>query len=491
MLFVQEVIMAVVAQDNRIHSTVYHKLDSRVNDIIRRHKKSDIVNIYDIDTLMMFRVEAAHIQFDMMENHRPYILFHGRTEGVYLPASSGLLFPNACDHLDLRKDHPVEATLHYVLSDVEISVLAQNGLYHGDYSCQGRIIGSLLEIPCKTDYYAVINTPITFIEIQDRLSLQTSTKRTGYKSLVSAFLPYAAQKHNLEEYPVLVQAEKADNSHSEIRKRGLYDSKAVGFDVGTHGRTMKDGASFVEVAQDRIQARLQEQMGKSNVLGLRVDKTSQQITKDVAMIKEQVDKTKKQTLFNLEGNANKVDVATLDARLNDMANRMVYAGAQEIPVKTDPIEVSSLVEKKPDDQNDVVMTAPLTNVTDDVNTINAKNRAQNVSEKLSQLDEDMHHKVFDAEDTAKSVVEKTLSRKEKLQQRAAQRRQIQQRALEAAEDEAKKGMTQRESDVRDIIVNPKTGEKKETNRAKMDRHMQADILANDIDIDELIETLGK
>ena len=45
--------------------------------------------------------------------------------------------------------------------------------------------------------------------------------------------------------------------------------------------------------------------------------------------------------------------------------------------------------------------------------------------------------------------------------------------------------------LKDIIVNPKTGEKKETNRAKMDRHMQADILANDIDIDELIETLGE
>ena len=482
--------MAAQQLDNRIHSTVYHKSDSRVNNIIRRHKKSDVVNIYDIDTLMMFRVETAHILFDMMENHRPYILFHGKAEGVYLPASSGLLFPNACDHLDLRQDHPVDAAITYALSDVEIAVLAQNGLYHGDYSCQGRIIGSVLEIPCKTNYYAVANTPITFIEIQDRLSLHTSTKRTGYKSLVSAFLPYTAQKHNMEEFPVLVHAEQRDDSRSEIRKRGLYDSKAVGFEAGPHGRTMKDGASFVDVAQDRIQVRLRDQMQKSNVLGLKSEETSKQIVDDVAMIKEQLDKTKNQTLFNLEGNANKVEAATLDARLSDMANRMVYAGAQEIPVKTPVVATESLVEKKPVNQNDEIMSSPLTTTTDDASTIGAANRSQNASEKLSKLDESMHHNIFDAEETASKTVERVLSRKEKLQQRQLQRKQMQQRALEAGKEEADLGMTQRDADVKEVVINPETGEKKETNRAKMDRQIQSDILSNEIDIDEIIQTLG-
>lgn len=478
-------------QDNRIHSTVYHKRDRRINDIIRRCKKSEVINLYNIDALMLFRAETAHVQFDMLSNHRPYLLFHGAVEGVYLPAKTGLLFPNACDQLDFRNDFRVDSAITYALSDAELSVLATNGLFNPDYSCQGRVIGSLLEIPCKVDYYAIANTPITFIEIQDRLSLHTSTSKTGYKSLVAAFLPYSMQKHNMEEFPNLVQAEEYNRDASEIRKRKLYDSKAIGFETDPHGRTMKDGASFVEVAQDRIKQRLQQQMQKSNVLELSAEDTSKQITDAVTTIKQQIDKTKHQTLFDLEHNANKVEAATLDARLDDLANRMIYAGAQEIPVTVKGIKEQSLVEKKPVGQNDTNMTDPLTDTATSADTVAAANRAQNAAEKIGKLDNNIHQNMFDAEETAQDIVKTTLSRKEKLAQRRQKNIQIQQRALEAAEDEVKQGMTKREVNV-SLPNGPKSESKKDTTtaKAKMDRQLESDILSSEIDMDELIKTLG-
>ena len=43
--------------DDRIHGTVLHKPDRRVNEIVRKHSKSDIINLFNIDCCMLFRVD--------------------------------------------------------------------------------------------------------------------------------------------------------------------------------------------------------------------------------------------------------------------------------------------------------------------------------------------------------------------------------------------------------------------------------------------------
>lgn len=541
--------------DNRIHSTVYHKRDSRLNNIIRRCKKSEIISLYNINTLMLFRVNAAHIQFDMLENHRPYILFHGRAEGVYLPASTGLLFPNACDQLDFRNDYPVDAMVTYALSDAEIATFAANGLFNYDWSCQGRVIGSLLEIPCVVDYHAIANTPITYIEIQNRLSLQTSTRKTGYKTLVSAFLPYAAQRHNQEEYPQLKTIGEYNRDDSEIRKRSQFDSKAISFREEPSMRTMEEGASFVEVAQGRIQSRLQNQMEKANILETNAEKTSQQIIDTVDTIKKQVDKTRQQTLFNAEGNANRIGTATLDARLDDMKNRMIYAGAQEIPVDPGNIKATSLVEQKSEDKNDTIMSTPLTKVTATPESIEIENRkieeekkkaeqtkqtalknleinkaddfpnnqnnqdiqksqsgdksgnsefkprgldsSEKATADIIKHDSKIHKNAMDAEKTADDVTKKVKSRREILAERHRKAMADQQKMIAAGEKEANKGMTTREEDIEILDAKSVTKAKSSTITAsdmmaktKQRGSSEDDIFSSNIDIDDIVRTLG-
>lgn len=508
--------------DNRIHSTVYHKRDARINNIIRRCKKSEIISLYNINALMLFRVDSAHIQFDMLENHRPFILFHGKAEGVYLPASTGLLFPNACDQLDFRQDYTVDSSVTYALSDVELATLAGNGLFNYDWACQGRVIGSLLEIPCVVDYFAIAGTPITYIEIQNRLSLQTSTRKTGYKTLVSTFLPYAAQRHNLEEMPERKTMGEYNRDNSEIRKRAQFDSKTIGFNTEPVQRTLKDGASFVEVAQSRIQDRLQKQMNDSNILGLQADETSKNIADAVNLIKQQVTKTKDQTIFNAENNIARIDAATLDARLDDMKNRMVYAGAQSIPVETASIDAKSLVEKKPEDINDERMVSPLTKTTTDADTIAEKNkniqdaqkqqeiqnvnksetggesdkqeRVQEAIDQIEKSDKSIHEKIFDADQVSNDVTKKVMTRKEKLFQRRQQMLKNQQTMIEAGEAEAAKGMNKRKEDI--AILDATTASKTKSTvtdlnaKAKSRGSMSDDILSNDIDIDDIVNMLG-
>lgn len=503
-----------------MRSTVYHKRDSRVNDLIRRCKKSEIISLYNISAMMMFRVEAAHMQFDMLNNHRPSVLFHGKAEGVYLPASTGLLFPNMCDELDFRPDRPIEAAVQYALSDEEIATLAANGLFNYDWSCQGRVIGALLEIPCLTDYYAIANTPITFVEIQDRLSLQTSTRKTGYKTLVAAFLPYESQRHNLENHPKLAQAGEYNRDGSEIRKRSQYDSKAVGFkpEFADQSRTK---ASFVETAQARIQEKLHAQMEKADVLGIGAQQTSKQIADAVNTIKDQADKARQRTMNDAEGNAGRIDAATLDARLGDMRTRMAYEGAQGIPLERPGIPAESLATKKSADENDRSMSTPLTATTLTPEAIIAENRRaaedaskkqpgagsdkidggedapkaldESAAETIESKSDTIHENVMDSEAVAGDIAGKVMTRREKLAQRRRDAIEAQKRIVSAGEAEASKGLTKREADI-EILDARKAAENSGGQRVKADmrkdgslnRGTDDDILGGDVDIDELI-----
>lgn len=451
----------VPSADGRIHSAVFHKRDSRVNDLIRQKRKSEIINLFNIDCCMLYRVEAAHMQFDALQNHRPYIQFDGQAEGVFLPAKMGLLFPNACDQLDFRTDYPVPSVLTYSLSDLEIATLAGNGLFNNNWSCQGRIIGSLLEIPCKVDYYAITGTPITFIEIQDRLSLHTSTMKTGYKSLVSAFLPYAAQKHNEEMRPQLREYARFDRDGSQIRQRGTYDTKAVGFAADPASRTSAGGADFVAAAQARISQRLKDQMSKGDVLGVGAKKgVDDNVSRTVDAIRAKTEEARRSAERDAEEMGTRTQASVLDARLNDMTQRMVYAGAQEIPVEVAPLDVKPLVAPKQPGQNDTVMTAPLTKTdavqpaATDTNKKPDKALETDPAKKamIESVDSRVHDAVLAANDTAASIVSAAKTRKERLAARRAVRdaaRAQQASAIDsAAKDEAGKGLDSREPDIK-------------------------------------------
>ncbi len=475
--------------DNRIHSAVYHKGDRRVNDIIRRCRKSDIISLWDVDCCMLFRVEQAHIEFDMLQNHRPYVLFAGAAEGVFLPESTGLLFPNACDQLDFRNDSEVPAGMQYMLSDLEIATLANNGLFNADWSCQGRIIGALLEIPCKIDYHAVAGTPITFIEIRDRLSMRTSTLKTGYKTLVTAFLPYQAQKHNDEKRATLVEGKDFDRATSEIRRRHDYDTRAVGFDADKRAAGIQGGATFVEAAQARIQARLSKEMERGDVLGLRTDPTLQAggdtVTETVKTIRGQVEAQRAKTIADADESGTKVPTSVLDARLNDMTQRMLYAGAQAIPVSEAKAEAKSLADPKPAGQNDGTMTRPYTEV--------GGEKIADAAGRIDGLQQKMHESVPEAAKTADDAASKVMSRKEKLAQRRAERSAVADKARtainKAAAEEAAKGMDRRSADRKVDVVDEKTGEV--TQVAAETKDIEGDILSErGVDIDQVIRDMG-
>lgn len=479
----------VAPADNRTHSAVYHKRDRRVNDIVRRCRKSDIISIYDIDCCMLFRVEQAHMEFDVVQNHRPYILFGGKAEGVFLPEKMGLLFPNMCDQLDFRKDYPVDAGMQYALSDLEIATLANNGLFNSDWSCQGRIIGALLEIPCKVDYSAVAGTPITFIEIQDRLSLKTSTMKTGYKTLVTAFLPYSAQKHNEEQHASLSEGKAFDKATSEIRRRSLYDTPAVGFGADSRTSGIQGGATFVEAAQARIQARLKEQMDKADILGTQRDANRKQagdtVSETVKAIQDQVDAQRSRAIKEADESGTKLQTSVLDARLNDMSQRMIYAGAGEIPVSEAKADAKSLADPKPAGKNDETMCRPYTDV--------GAEKMDDAAGRIDAMRQRLGDAVPEAESTASDIADKAMTRKEKLAKRRAERAAVAARAREAidkaANEEAAKGLNHREVDRTAEVRDEETGELKREVLEKKD--VEGDILSGEgADIDAIIRDMG-
>jgi hypothetical protein len=479
----KEDIMALtnaVVTDNRTHSTVFHKGDSRVNDIIRHHKKSEIIRLYDIDCTMLFRVESANVQFDMFQNFRPYIVFKGNAEGVFLEERTGLLFPNRCDQLDFRQDHRVPVQIEYLLADVELATLASNGLFNSDYSCQGRIMGNVLEIPCKIDYYAIVNTPLTYIEIQERMNLKTSTRRTGYKTLVASFLPYAAQKRNIDERPKLVKPSIKGDSKSAIRQRDLYESKAVGFNTSPSQRTMAMGADFIEVAQSRIQQRLQDAMQQGNILDVEVAATSNQIVGAVQHITNKQKEQKAAVIAAHDGSASDINRAELDAKLNDMATRMVYAGANTIPVNVASIQAKPLVEAKPVNKNDEIMIRPLTEVQ---STVGSNATSEDSSNVIETKTDGMHEQVFETDAVAGDIT-KTLDRKKKLMDRRQQRMQIQQRMNDVNADDVPN--ENKASEDKKAV-----SEDKKENTEKLKAELKNDVLAGNVDINGIISNIEK
>lgn len=484
-------------RDDRIHGTVLHKPDRRVNEIVRRHKKSDIINLFNIDCCMLFRVDQAHMQFDQLQNYRPYILFDGFAEGVFLPKKLGLLFPNKCDQLDFRQDAPVPAQMTYALSDTEIAVLAGNGLFNGDWSCQGRIINSVLEIPCKIDYYAVARTPLTFIEIQDRMSMHTSTMQTGYKTLAAAFLPYQAQKHNLEQRASLAEGPKFDRDDSEIRRRGQYEPRPVGFGASDDMPTLAQGASFVEVAQARIRQRLQDQMQQGDVLGVKAPKDGKPDGKAVAdnvasavrSVQDHIASERERLKADAVQRGTAVRVSDIDAKLDDMAQRMIYAGAGAIPVKAPELQAKPLVSGPAPDLKPGSMTDPV--------------RQQAAADQVVESDGNIHHAAVAAKETASDIagqVRKAKSRQELLAERRAARAAQAGAETMAEADKIREAMARQASADEQVKAGGPVPEAKTGNgvsvgpmRASASKghgQLKDDILSGGVDIDDMFKDMG-
>lgn len=479
----------IVKRDDRIHSVVYHKLDPRVNNIIRQHKKSDIINLYNIDCSMLFQVEQAHMQFDMFQNYRPYILFQGLATGVFLPKKLGLLFPNACDQLDFRSDREVPVEMTYALSDTEIAVMAGNGLFNNGWSCQGRVIGSVLEIPCKVDYAAIARTPLTFIEIQNRMAFHTSTMQTGYKTLVSAFLPYSAQKHNLEQQATIIEGPSFHMDESEIRRRTAYEPRPVGFGAEAGSDVVAGGADFVSSAQARIRQKLSKEMAKSDVLGIREKAGARNdgaavaanIAKSVAAVREKTNAERERALKDAENAGIKVRVSEIDAKLNDMASRMVLAGAAQIPLEQAKLKAETILPGKPSELPPGVMAEPVRS-------------AEDYAAEIADRDDKIHHAATGAKATAGEISgelkqAKAKTRQQLLAERRAKRNQIAEKVDKAMADAGKimpEDGTGRGPE--DAAGSGKDGKPVRTASAsRRGGSTEGDILSGNVDIDEILK----
>lgn len=476
-----------VYTDGRMHSTVFDKRDPKLNDLIRRFKKSDILKLYDVDCTMLMRVRGAYMQFDMTQNHRPYIVMYGNAEGVYLEPKTDLLFPNGCDQLDFRPDFQVETQIEYELSDVEIATLAANGLYRSDYSLQGKIIGSMLEIPCTIDYCAIKNTPITFIGIHDQLSILTNTRRTGYKTLVATFTPYELQKHDAEPHAEIIHIEKLDDKRSTIRERDKYEMQTITFEEPIRPKTARTGRDFVQTAQDRMAERLREGMKKGDILdGGKAQKTTKEVTEAVALIRDQSEAAKRHAMAAADGDASQIDGKALSQDMADMAQRVAYSGAEAIPVDAGHIPAVNLAGEKPAGVNDGIMTEPLTDVKSepkpeafDKDTIDAN---------MNKL----HGEAFEAEKTAADIVEK-LSRKERLAARRQNQAAVRARQLAAAQGQEipVQQLTPEEAASMPNTAKVQDKNKKDQEKAMLD--LEGDVFASgfsDKDINEIIQNLG-
>ena len=469
--------MPSISNDGRMHSAIYNKRDPRLNAIIRRYKKDDILKLYDVDCTMLMRIGTAFVDFDMYRNHRPYIKFSGGVEGVYLEPQTGLLFPNGADQLDFRTDYPVYSGVEYELSDLEIATLANNGLFNDDYVCQGEFLNNIIEIPCKIDYFAIKNTPITFIGIHDQYNIKTSTRKTGYKTLVATFLPYNMQKHN-EEDQIKPMPKKADDERTAIRQRDRYQSKDIEFTSEVSDRTMLEGADFVEVAQSRIQRKLQGAMSSGDIMKTNDPRAaSKDIVDTVRNIQKQTQAVRDSELNSSEYGINRVDVVNVDAKINDMANRMAYAAANSREVNVEPIGDISLTDQKPVNKNDETMVSPITKI--DV----TKASHDQAVDAIEQHSNDIHQNMFDTDKVADDIVAKTLSRKEKLALRKKQRQKVQEEVIKA-------GMM----DAADRVADDNTGghaHDKPTAKEQLDNErLKNDIVGKkDIDYDEIINSI--
>ena len=64
-----------MADNTRRYAPVFNKNDPRVFNLLTKVPKKDVIHIYDIDVLMMFRFRSASLDVDPIKNYRPSVLW--------------------------------------------------------------------------------------------------------------------------------------------------------------------------------------------------------------------------------------------------------------------------------------------------------------------------------------------------------------------------------------------------------------------------------
>ena len=316
-----------MADNTRRYAPVFSKNDPRVFNLLTKVPKKDVIHIYDIDVLMMFRFRSASLDVDPIKNYRPSVYLYGEVEGVFLDPNKNLLFPNRCNQLNFRPDYLVTTVIKYDVTDAEIAVLSRTGIYNEGFEFQGKALNTLLDIPCKIDYYAIMNTPITYIDIQDQYHIVTNSKKSGYTTLMSMFTPFDKQANHLIGADSVDKTKHVTTVDYNLREREAMSTSLKKDDVISHSTQFENAesaASFVEKTTSRVRDKLKDAMQSGNITGVRT--VAGKVASDiVAIISEESNKVR-DTVNQGFGTANSKDEV-----YSKVVNSMI--GSIDLPVE--------------------------------------------------------------------------------------------------------------------------------------------------------------
>ena len=328
--------------DNRRYAPVFSKNDPRVFNLLTKVPKKEVIHIYDIDCFMMFRFRSASLDVDPVRNYRPSVYLYGEVEGVFLDPSKNLLFPNRCNQLNFRPDYLVSTVIKYEVTDAEIAVLSRTGIYNEGFEFQGKALNTLLDIPCKIDYYAIMNTPITYIDIQDQYHIVTNSKKSGYTTLMSMFTPYDKQANHLIDGQSVDKTKQISTVDYNLRERENMSTSLTKDDIIAHSTQFSDAeaaTSFVEKTTDRVRDKLKEAMQIGNITGVRT--VAGKIANDIVkVISEESDKAR-ETIDQGFGTMNSKDMTH-----SRVVNSMIGSIDLPINISTPRDELAAILYKQ-------------------------------------------------------------------------------------------------------------------------------------------------
>lgn len=168
---------------NEMSVSVYNRDSSKARDILSRTPSEDIGVYRDFPCVMLMRVSRATFKEQKTENglHRPYMELAGQVERLFIEEGDDRLFPCGTKNMDLRD--PEDVKVLYIISTSELQDLVDMGLYYSDFQPPQGLVNNYIEIPCTITYTCVYDTPISIVEIDNKTSIETSSKDNHYDQL--------------------------------------------------------------------------------------------------------------------------------------------------------------------------------------------------------------------------------------------------------------------------------------------------------------------
>lgn len=331
-----------MADNNRRYAPVFNKNDPRVFNLLTKVAKKEVIHIYDVDCFMMFRFRSASLDVDPVKNYRPSVYLYGEVEGVFLDPAKNMLFPNRCNQLNFRPDYLVTAVIKYDVTDAEIAILSRTGIYNEGFEFQGKALNTLLDIPCKIDYYAIMNTPVTYIDIQDQYHIVTNSKKSGYTTLMSMFTPYEKQANHLIDGQSVDKSKPVTTVDFNLRERETISTGLKKEDIIAHSTQFDqhdDVASFVEKTTSRVRDKLKEAMQDGNITGVRT--SAGKVANDIVKVISEESEKARETINDSFGTSNSKDVT-----YSRVVNSMIGAIDLPIEVATPRDELAAILYKQ-------------------------------------------------------------------------------------------------------------------------------------------------